>query len=73
VFIPRRVNQRGQRFSFVRFYDVKNVRRMKKELDSIRIGTMKLHVNLPRYLKRDVKNNRSVGTQNTEKNRERTI
>jgi len=38
---------RGYIYRFVRFYDVKNARKLEKELDSIRIGSMMMHVNLP--------------------------
>ena len=39
----------GPRFGFVWFFDVRNTRRLEHELDSIRIGAMKLYVNLSRY------------------------
>jgi len=51
VFIARKLNKWGNGFGLVRFYDVRNVGRLEKELDSIRIGDMKLHVNVPRYIK----------------------
>jgi len=40
VFISKKVNRRGHRFGFVRFSDVKNARRLKYELDTIRIGAI---------------------------------
>jgi len=49
VFISRRPNKWGRRFGFVRFLDVKNVVRLEGDLDRIYIGTMKLHVNIPKY------------------------
>jgi len=39
----------GERFGFVRFFEVRNVERLERELDSLLIGNMKLHVNIPRY------------------------
>jgi len=45
----KKINRWGHRFGFVRFFDVRNARRLEQELDSIRVGVMKLHVNLPRY------------------------
>jgi len=50
VFISRKLNRWGNRF---RFCDVKNVPKLETELDSIRIGSMKLYVNLPRYRKQE--------------------
>jgi len=51
VVISRKLNCWGNRFGFVRFCDVKNVFRLEFELDSIRIGVMKLFVDIPRYRK----------------------
>jgi len=51
VFILIKLNRWDSIFGFVRFFEVKNVGRLKKELDSIRIGNMKLHVNLLRCTK----------------------
>jgi len=51
LFISRKLNKWGNKFGFVKFYDVKNMERLEKELDSIRIWDMKLHVNVPRYSK----------------------
>jgi len=64
VFISRKLNRWGNRFGFVRFYDVRNVGRLEKELDFIRIGNMKLHVNVPRYMKVNVSEGDNVGKQN---------
>jgi len=55
VFIANKPNKWGNRFGFVWFFDVKNETRMEYELDAIRIGSMKLHVNLPRYSRRSIK------------------
>jgi len=40
-------------YDFVRYFDVKNVRKIEKELDTIRIGLLKLHVNIPQYRKNE--------------------
>jgi len=45
VFISRRLNKWGRRFGFVRFFYVRNVGRLERELDQIYIGNMKLFVN----------------------------
>ena len=52
VFISRRLNKWGRRFGFVRFFEVRNVGRMERDLDSLYIGNMKLHVNIPKYRRR---------------------
>jgi len=49
VFISRRLNRWGRRFGFVRFFEVRNVERLERELDNLYIGSMKLHVNVPKY------------------------
>jgi len=49
VFIARRLNKCGRRFGFVRFFDVRNVVRLEKELDKIYIGNLKLYVNILKY------------------------
>lgn len=49
VFISRRLNKWGRRFGFVRFFEVRNVGRLEKDLDQIYIGNKKLHVNVPKY------------------------
>jgi len=49
VFISRRLNRWGRRFGFLRFFEVRNVGRLEKELDSLHVGNMKLHVNIPKY------------------------
>jgi len=49
VFISKRLNRWGRRFSFVRFFKVENEARLEKQLDQIYIGNMRLYVNVPRY------------------------
>jgi len=49
IFISRRRNRWGRRFGFVRFFGVRNVASLERDLDSSFVGNMKLHVNLPRY------------------------
>jgi len=44
VFISRRLNKWERRFGFVRFFEVRNVGRLEKDLDQIYIGNKKLHV-----------------------------
>ena len=55
VFISRRLDKWGHRYGFVRFLEVKNEQNLQRELDSIRIGSTKLHVNKPRYEREDWK------------------
>ena len=50
----------------MRFYDVKNVRRLEYELDIIRIGAMKLYVNLPKYSKWSTVSNTARVKENVE-------
>ena len=54
VFISRRLNRCGRRFGFVRFFEVRNVGRMERDLDSLYIGNMKLHVNILKYRRNQV-------------------
>ncbi|XP_020220436.1 uncharacterized protein LOC109803325 [Cajanus cajan] len=49
VFIAARRNRHGQRYGFVRFLEVENVKRLEKQLDEIYIGGTKLYANIPRY------------------------
>jgi len=49
VFISTKLNRWGNRFGFLRFCEIKNVRKLESELDVIRIGNMNLYVNIPRY------------------------
>jgi len=49
VFISRRLNKWGRRFSFVSFFGVKDEGRLERELDLIYIGSRKLHENIPKY------------------------
>jgi len=52
VFISRRLNMWGRRFGFVRFFDVRNVGKLERELDQICVGNRKLNVNVPKYRRR---------------------
>ena len=70
VFISRRVNKWGRRFGFVRFFEVRNVGRLEKDLDQIYIGNKKLHVNILKYRRSEleakglVSENRGLGSVN---------
>ena len=55
VFIARRPNRWGRRFGFVRFFAVRNVRRLENELDQIYVGNRKLFVNVPKYRRNKLK------------------
>ena len=54
LFISKKLNRWGNKFAFMRFFDIKISRKLERELDSIRIGTSKLRVNLPKYRKGEV-------------------
>lgn len=49
VFISRKLDRWGNKFGFVRFFDVKNVGQLEKEVDKIMIGITKLYVNKPKF------------------------
>ncbi|XP_057432775.1 uncharacterized protein LOC130725575 [Lotus japonicus] len=49
VVIPVKRDRKGNRFGFVRFFDVINPTRFGRRLDQIFIGSTKLYVNLPRF------------------------
>ena len=71
VFISRRLNKWGRRFGFVRFFEVRNVGRLGRDLDQIYIGNKKLHVNIPRY-RRSEEEPKRVVTENRGKQMEKT-
>ncbi|XP_068497837.1 uncharacterized protein [Phaseolus vulgaris] len=58
VFVSRRLNKWGRRFSFVRFFYVRNVRWLESELDQIIVGNRKLYVNIPKYCRTQEENER---------------
>ena len=49
VFISNRLNIKKQRFGFVRFQGVQNIRELEFHLNTIWIGSWKLNVNRPKY------------------------
>ena len=49
VFISRRLNIKKQRFGFVRFQGVQNIRELENHLNTIWIGSWKLVANRPKY------------------------
>jgi len=63
VFISRRLNKWGRRFGFVRFFEVRNVGRLEKDLDQIYIGNKKLHVNVPKYRRSELED-KGQGSEN---------
>jgi len=54
VFIARRPNKWGRRFGFVRFFGVKNVGCLERDLDQLYIGNNKLFVNVPKYCRQQL-------------------
>ena len=50
VFIAKHRNRDGRRYGFVRFKGVKeDVKLLEQQLDSMVIGGLKLHANLPKH------------------------
>lgn len=49
VFIAARRTKQGWRYGFLRFGGVTNPKGLERNLYNIRIGNVKLHVNLPKY------------------------
>jgi len=70
VFISIRLNKWGRRFGFVRFFEVRNVGRLERNLDQIYIGNKKLHVNISRYNMSEVEPKR-VESENRVKHTEK--
>ncbi|KAK7269345.1 hypothetical protein RIF29_22070 [Crotalaria pallida] len=56
VYIAPRRDKKGERFGFVRFVNVDDVKALAKNLDSIWLGEIKLKVNIPRFNRYDRKN-----------------
>jgi len=44
-----KADKTGNRYDFVIFYEVRNVDILRQQLDTIRIGMMKLHPNCSRF------------------------
>ncbi|CAL0304601.1 unnamed protein product [Lupinus luteus] len=51
VFIPLKRNKSGQRFTFIRFENVPDERKLAQTLDNTWIGNLKVFANVPRYLR----------------------
>lgn len=49
VIIPPKIDIRGKRFGFVRFFNMENASFLATKLDNIFIGSRKLHVNVPKH------------------------
>ena len=49
VFIARNRNKWGKRYGFVRFKGVKDVTTLERKLDSLVVGGLKMHVNVPKH------------------------
>jgi len=49
VFIARNQNKSGRRYGFVRFKWVDNARKLKRQLDNLVLGGLKLHMNLLKH------------------------
>jgi hypothetical protein len=53
VFIPLKLDRKGKRFGFVRFWEVQNVDMVRTKLEDIWIGTYKLRANLAMHQRSD--------------------
>jgi len=71
VFISRRLNKWGRRFGFVRFFGVRNVGRLERDLDQLYVGDRKMFVNVPKYPKQQSEPSRMEQRVPRESNRER--
>jgi hypothetical protein len=49
VYIPSKLDKRGNRFGFVKFKEVKNVEALSERLEDVWLGSYKLRVNLSRF------------------------
>ncbi|GKV43652.1 hypothetical protein SLEP1_g50916 [Rubroshorea leprosula] len=49
IYSPNRKSRNGGRFGFVRFFNVKDKKKLEKQLDQIWVGEKKLWVNTPKY------------------------
>lgn len=49
VFIARNRNKWGKRYGFVRFKGVKDATTLERNLDSLVVGGLKMHVNVPKH------------------------
>ena len=49
VFIPRKRNNQGRRYGFVRYKGVRDVHQLQQHLDNRFFGGMKMNVNIPKY------------------------
>ncbi|GKV48046.1 hypothetical protein SLEP1_g54881 [Rubroshorea leprosula] len=66
IHVPARTDRYGRRFGFVRYLDVQNVHMLERELDQIKVGGIKIHVNQPRF-DRKAKIQRDGSQNNVEK------
>ncbi|GKV27138.1 hypothetical protein SLEP1_g36342 [Rubroshorea leprosula] len=78
ICVPNRKDKYGRRFGFVRFQDVKNVSMMEKELDQIKVGGVKIHVNQPRFdrqtkMQKEGDRKSAVGAVRFEANRQASL
>jgi len=61
VFISRRLNKWGRRFGFVRFFGMRDVGHLERELDQLYVGNKKLFVNIPKYRRNMEEQSRTEG------------
>jgi len=71
VFIARRPNKWGRRFGFVRFFGMRNMGRLERELDQLYIGNKKHFGNVPKYCRQQHGPGRVEGRTPREPHRER--
>lgn len=49
LYIDRKRDKNGYRYGFARFVGIQNDLDFARKLDAINVGSMKLHVNIPRF------------------------
>jgi RNA recognition motif-containing protein len=55
IYIPKKLDNRGRRFGFVKFKEVKDVGQLSERLRDVWIGTFKLIVNRSRFARSESK------------------
>ncbi|MCI61669.1 RNA recognition motif, partial [Trifolium medium] len=49
VYIPRKLDKRGNRFGFVKFKDVKNLEELSNQLSDVWCGSFKIRINIAKF------------------------
>ncbi|CAH1437690.1 unnamed protein product [Lactuca virosa] len=68
VFIAKKKNNLGQMFAFARFIRVSNQESLLNSLCNAKIGNLRLHANLARFAREDIKTRSVPGSNNGDVN-----